>query len=207
MNRTRAVLGSVVVAALVLGATGCSTMRITMNPRAPMSELANKRIPYKLALLMDSEFVNYHGHGKSGVEFAKLDYDLGSASKALFVEALTQVAKEVTLVDSRPPYSDPSRKDIVIVIEPRITGFSERHNGWVRVANYYSEITYHVAVYDKTGKSVLDKDYPAKGNARGNVPVGNVKLSDNYGAPAEKAMSQAIVAIIDDISKLNIAGE
>jgi len=204
MNKTRAVLGSVMVAALVLGAMGCSTMRITMNPKAPTTELSNKRIPFKVALLMDSEFVNYHWQGTSGAEMSKLDYDLGSASKSLFLEAFMLVSKGVTLVDSKPPYSDSSRNDIVVVVQPKITGFSEEHSAWLRVVNYYSEITYHVSVYDRTGKSVLDKDYKAKGVARGQATV---SPGSNYAAPAEKAMAQAIVAIIDDISKLKMAGE
>jgi len=204
MNKIRAVLCSFAIAVLVLGATGCSTMRITMNPKTPANELAGKNIPFKVALLIDSEFANYHWFGKSGAEMSKLDYDLGSASKSLFLEAFMLVSKGVILVDSKPPYSDPSRSDIVAVVQPRITRFSERHSAMLRVANYYSEITYHVTVYDKTGKSILDKDYPAKGVARGHATL---SPGSNYGAPAEKAMAQALVAIIDDISKLKMAGE
>jgi len=179
-------------------------MRITMNPKAPTTEITNKQIPVKVALLMDGEFQNYHWQGTSGAEMSKLDYDLGSASKSLFLESFMLVSKGVTLVDSKPPYSDPNRNDIVIVVQPRITGFSEQHSAWLRVANYHAEITYHVTVYDKTGETILDKDYPAKGVAPGQATV---SPGSNYAAPAEKAMAQAIVAIIDDISKLKMVGE
>lgn len=204
MNKIRAFVVAVGIAVLVLGAMGCSTMRITMSPKAPTTELANKHIPFKVALLMDSEFQHYHWKGSSGAEMSKLDYDLGSASKSLFMESFMTVSNGVTLVDSKPPYSDPSRNDIIIVVQPRITGFAEEHNAVLRVANYHAEITYHVTVYDKAGKTVLDKDYPANGIVQGERTV---SPASNYAAPAEKAMAQAIVAIIDDISKLKMGSE
>lgn len=204
MTQIRAWLGAIVVGGLVLGAAGCTSMRITMNPKVPSAELWGKRIPYKVGLLMDSAFQNYHWQGTSRAEMSKLDYDLGSASKGLFLESFMLVSKAVTLVDSKPPYSDPSRNDIVIVVEPTITEFSEKHSAWLRVADYYAEITYHVSVYDKTGQRVLEKDYPAKGVARGQATH---SPGSNYAAPAERAMAQAIVDIIDDISNLRIGGE
>jgi len=204
MNRVKAALGFVTVAALVLGATGCSTMRITMSPKAPAAELANKRIPLTVGLLMDSEFVNYHWYGTSGAEMSKLDYDLGTASKSVFLETFMLVSKAVRLVDAKPPYADPGLNDVVIVVKPTIAGFSEEHSAWLRVVNYYSEITYHVSVYDKTGKVVLDKDYKVKGVARGQATV---SPGSNYAAPAADAMSKALVEIVGDISQLKLTGE
>jgi len=186
---------------VMFGVSGCTTMQITMNPKAPSAELANKRIPVKVALLMNDAFQNYRWEGKSGAEMSKLDYGLGAASKSLFIESFMLAAKGFTLVDSKPPYTDASRNDIVIVVEPQIAGFSEDHSAILRVADYEAEIIYHIVVYDKVGKILLDKNYSAKGVVQGRATMGP---SSNYAAPAESAMAQAIVAIIDDISKLKI---
>lgn len=143
---------------------------------------------------MDNEFQNYHWQGFSDAELRGLDYDLGSASRNLFLDALKRVSDGVILVESSPIYP---LNDIVLVVHPRISRFSEKHSMLIRNANYYAEITYSVTVYDKTGKIILEKDYLAKG-----VEFGSIDVYRNYATPAEKAMAQAIENIIDDISKL-----
>jgi hypothetical protein len=202
MARLKKFMVCVALIGLVLAVTGCTTIRVAMNPRVPANELANKHIPCTVALLMDNTFQNYHWLGKSRAEMSKLDYDLGSASKSLFMESFMLVSKGIAMVDSIPPYSDPGRGEIAIVVKPMITDFSEEHSAWLRVVDYHAEITYHVTVYDKKGKPVLDKDYREKGVAKGHATI---SPGSNYAAPAEKAMEQAIVAIIGDISRLEIA--
>ena len=191
----------VVVAVVVLFLNGCTTMSITMNPKAPLDELAGKKIQAKVALYMDSEFQNYHWHGKSGAELSKLDYDLGSASKSLFLESFMLVSKAVVLVNSTPPFSDADKNDIAVVVKPKIVSFSEDHSALLRTSDYHAEITYHVTVYDKNGKVIIEKDYNAKGVVAGKATHGP---GSNYAAPAEKAMANAIVKIIDDISNLKM---
>lgn len=189
-------MSAVMVVALAVGATGC-TMHITMNPDVSAAGLAGKRIPGEITLFADSEFENYHWHGFSDAELSKLDYELGFASKNLFFEAFKIASNGVTVVESMPTYTDSGRNDLVLVVHPAIAGFNEKHSLWIRNADYYAEITYHVTVYDKAGKIVLENDYSARG-----VAMGGANVSRNYAAPAEKAMEQAIVTIIDDIKKL-----
>lgn len=195
MSRAIRFVVTVMIVALATGVTGC-TMHITMNPTSAV-ELTKKPIPGKITLLIDSEFQNYHWQGFSGAELRGLDYDLGSASKNLFIEVFRQASDGVTVVESMPTYPVPGRSGVVMVVHPRIGRFSEQHSLFIRNADYYAEITYHVTVYDKTGKIVLEKDFCAKG-----VEMGSIDLYRNYAAPAEKAMARAIVTIIDDISKL-----
>jgi len=190
MSKTITFVAAVMIAALFAGITGCASLQITMNPEVSESELATQHIPYNIILVIDSELESYHWQGFSGAELRGLDYDLGSASKDLFFRAFMLASKGVTLVKSRPTYLDAGRNDIVLVVHPRIGGFSEN-------ADYVAEITYHVTVYDKTGKILLEKDYSSQG-----VAMGSTNLYSNYGVPVERAMEQAIVAIIDDISKL-----
>lgn len=204
MSRVRIVWVSIAAVALVLSVTGCTTMKITMNPKAPANDLAKGKIPCKVGLLMDSTFQSYHWMGKSGAEMSKLDYDLGSASKSLFLESFMQTTKAVTLVNSKPPYSEADLKDVVIAVEPKIVGFSEKHSAVLRIANYEANITYHICVYDSSGKLLIDKDYSGNGVVQGKATN---SPGSNYAAPAERAMSQAIVAIIDDIRKLPIKSE
>jgi hypothetical protein len=201
MRAAKALIVAVALAGLTLCSMGCSTMRISMNPKVQPADLANRHIPYKVALLMDNEFQNYHYFGTSGAEMSKLDYDLGSASKSVFMEAFMVVSKAVTFVEARPPYADPNRSDIAIVIQPRITGFNESHSAFLRLADYHANISYHVWVYDKTGRTVLDKDYSTFGVVQGQATQ---SPGSNYAAPAEVAMSQAVVALIDDIIRLNL---
>jgi hypothetical protein len=195
MKRKITFVVAVMVVALVAGVTGCGPLHIAMNPSSEF-ELEKKHIPCKITLFMDSEFQNYHWQGFSDAELRGLDYDLGSASKNLFLDAFKRVSDGVTLAESRPKYPV---NDLVLVVHPRIGGFSEKHSLWIRNADYHAEITYHVTVYDKTGKIVLDNDYTARG-----VQMGTINVSRNYAAPAEKAMAQAIMTIIDDISKLGL---
>lgn len=191
----------VAVAVVVFFLNGCTTMHITMNPKTPSDELIGGKIPVKVALYMDTEFQNYHWHGQSGAEMSKLDYDLGSASKSLFLESFMLVSKAVVLVNSAPPYSDVDKSDISVVVRPKIVSFSEKHSAVLRVADYHAEITYHVTVYDKNGKVIIEKDYNAIGVVAGKATV---SPGSNYAAPAEKAMSNAVVKIIKDISNLKI---
>jgi hypothetical protein len=196
MRRIITFAAAVIIFALAGGVTGCGPMHLTMNPTAAV-DLADKHIPCKITLFLDSEFQNYHWEGFSGAELRALDYDLGSASKNLFIRAFTLASDGVTIVGSRPTYPIPGHSNMVLVVHPSIGRFSEEHNTFKRNANYYAEITYHVIVYDKTGQIVLENDYTARG-----VEMGSTNLYRNYAAPAEKAMTQAIVKIIDDLSKL-----
>jgi hypothetical protein len=195
MRKKITFVASVMVFALAAGVTGCA-MHITMNPTSA-AELPNKHIPCKVTLVIDSEFQNYHWQGFSGAELRGLYYDLGSASKNLFLEAFRLASDGVTVVESKPTYPVPGHSDVVLVVHPRITGFSEKHSLWIRNTDYYAEITYHVTVYGKTGKILLEKNYYAKG-----VAMGSTDVYRNYAAPAEKAMAQAIVTIIDDMRKM-----
>jgi hypothetical protein len=198
MRRIITFVAVVMVVALAAGVTGCGPLHLTMNPSSEF-ELANKHIPCKITLFIDRDFQNYHWQGFSDAELRGLDYDLGSASKNLFLDAFKRVSDGVTLVESRPTYPIPGRNDIVLVVHPRIGRFSEKHNLFIRNADYHAEITYHVTIYDKTGKIVLENDYTARG-----VQMGTINVPRNYAAPAEKAMAQAIMTIIDDISKLKL---
>jgi hypothetical protein len=193
MKRKITFVVAVMFVALAASVTGCGPLHITMNPSSDF-ELEKKHIPCKVTLFIERDFQNYHWQGFSDAELRGLDYDLGAASKNLFGDAFKRVSDGVTLVESMPAYPV---NDLVLVIHPRIGGFSEKHSLWIRNADYHAEITYHVTVYDKTGKIVLEKDYTASG-----VAMGSMDLYRNYAAPAEKAMAQAITMIIDDISKL-----
>lgn len=184
-------------AALLAGLTGCS-LNLAMSPLVSSAELGGRQLPYKVALVLDDEFKSYRWHGFSGAEMAKLHYDLGSASKDLFLMAFGLVADEVVLVEIPPPYSEPERSAIAIAVRPRIAGFSERHSLWIRNADYYAEITYHVTVYDHSGRTILDQDFSAEG-----VAMGWSDLNRNYEAPVEKAMEQAIGKIVAAVSALH----
>lgn len=186
--------------------TGCSTMYIKMTPRVPSAKLAGKKIPVKVGLLMDTEFQGYHWYGRTDAElWSKLDYDLGSASKRLFTESFMLVSKAVVLVDTRPPYSDPDKQDIAVVVKPKIAAFSEKHSLWWRHVDYHADITYHITIYGSNGEVLLDRDYSAPGVVRGVQTSGPGDLPvDNYAAPAIMAMEIAVVNIIEDICKLNI---
>ena len=189
-------MATIMVVTLVACTTGC-TMHITMRPEVSSDKLTNRLIPCKIVLFIDSEFKNYHWHGFSDAELRSLDYDLGSASKDLFLDALTRVSNEVTLVESRPTYADLVHEGIILVVHPSIVGFRETHSLWIRNADYYAEITYHVTAFDKSDKIILENDYSAEG-----VAMGGTNLYLNYAAPAERAMEQVIMTIIDEISKL-----
>jgi hypothetical protein len=166
-----------------------------MNPSSEFA-LDGKHIPCKITLFIDRASQNYHWQGFSDAELRGLDYDLGSASKNLFLDAFKRVSEGVTLVDSMPAYP---ANDLFLVVHPRIGGFSEKHNLFIRNADYHAEITYHITVYDNKGKIILEKDYTGRG-----VQMGTINVPRNHAAPAEKAMAQAIMAIIDDISKLSM---
>lgn len=195
---------AVVLLSCVVCLTGCSTMYIKMTPKAPTADLAEKKIPVRIGLLMDGEFQNYHWKGMSKAEMSKLDYDLGSASKGLFLESFMLVSDAVTLVDATPPYSDADKKNIAIVVKPNIASFREKHHPMLRIANYHAEITYHVTVYDSRGKVLLDKDYVGHGDVKG---VRTISPASNYAAPAEEAMGAVVVAIVKDIRELNLGSK
>jgi len=198
MGRTINFAVAVMLVALAAGVTGCGPMYITMNPSVLAVDQVKKNIPGKVTLFMDHEFRNYHWEGFSKTELRGLDYALGSASKNLFLETFKRAADGVALVETMPA-PEPVNSDIVLVVRPRIGGFSEDHNMFIRNANYYAEITYHVTIYDKTGKIVLEKDYFAR-----EAEMGNIDVYRNHAAPAEKAMAQAVLKIMDDISRLAI---
>lgn len=191
MNRIIRFMAAITVLAWAAGLTGC-TMHVTMNPSSA-AEFPNKAIPCKVVLYIDKAFRNYHWEGFSAAELSSLDYDLGSASRNLFMDAFKRASYSVAVVESMPAYP---LNDPVLVVHPAISGFNESHSLFIRNANYYAEITYHIRVYDKAGKMILEKDYSARG-----AEMGRTDAYRNYAAPAEKAMAQAIGDIIDDMSR------
>ncbi|HLZ17976.1 MAG TPA: hypothetical protein VKO67_00110 [Smithellaceae bacterium] len=185
----------VIVAALAVSFTGC-TMHITMNPSS-VSDMEYGRIPGRIILFMDSEFRNYHWQGFSDAELKGLDYDLGSASRNHFYDAFRRASDQVTVVEKLPAFPVAAQDGMVLVVQPRIGGFSEKHNLFIRNADYDATITYHVIVYDKAGRIILEKDYTATGSETGGMDVYR-----NYAAPAEIAMARTVKTILADISKL-----
>lgn len=191
MNRITAFAAAIMAFVLAAGLAGC-TMHVTMNPSSAY-EFPDKAIPCKTILYIDKAFRDYHWEGFSAAELSGLDYDLGSASKNLFIDAFKRASHGVTVVESMPSYP---LDEPAVVVHPVISGFSERHNAFMRNANYYALITYRVRVYDKEGRTLLEKDYSAEG-----AEMGWADVHRNYAAPAEKAMAKAVGDIIDDISR------
>ena len=195
MKRAVTLACAVSVAALALCFTGC-TLHITMNPSSA-TDMEYGRIQGQIILVMDSEFTKYHWEGFSVGELRGLDYDLGGASKNLFSDAFRRTSASVSVVETRPAFPITGSEGIILVVQPRIGGFSEKNNPFIRNANYYVTITYHVIVCDKIGKVLLQKDYTETG-----VEMGTIDLYRNYAAPAETAMARAVRAMIADIGKL-----
>lgn len=198
MNKAKTFAVTWMFAALAAAVSGCGPMHIAMNPASALDP-AGRHVPCKITLLLDREFQNYHWEGFSRADLRGLDYDLGSASKNLFIRAFTLASDGVTVVESRPSFPVLDTAGIVLVVHPRISGFAEKHNAFKRNADYYAEITYQIKVYDKTGRVVLENDYTA-----GSAQMGGIDVYRNHAAPAEKAMAQAVMKIIDDIGRLTL---
>lgn len=193
-----AVVFCVILAVLI---SGCSTMVIKLNPKVPLEALQGKRIPYKVSLYMDSQFQEYRFQEHNGAEMSEMDYELGAAAKSLMIETFMRISDGAIIVDKKPPYSPTDKVQATIVIEPHFVAFSENHNAFVRIANYYAAVEFHVTVYDINGNTVLDKNYKGEGNVQGKRTV---SPANNYAAPAEVAMSNVIVSLVDDINKLKV---
>jgi len=187
---------AVLLVTLAASLTGCGTMHIAMNPSSAF-EMKYDRIPGKIVLVLDNEFRSYHWQTFSGAELRGLDYDLGTASKNIFLDAFRRASDNVTVTETRPSFPIADQGSIILVVHPRIAEFGEEHNALKRNADYFATITYHLIVYDKIGNIVLEKNYTETGDAMGYMDVNR-----NYAAPAEKAMAQAINKIIFDLSKL-----
>lgn len=195
MKRKTTLILAVMAAVFSVVFSGC-TLRVTMNPSSAF-EATNGQIPCRIMLLLNAEFQNYRWQTFSAAELQSIDYNLGSASKYFFIDSLKRASAGVIPVESRPAYPLPEECFPVLVVEPRIAGFSEKHNAFIRNANYDAFITYHIVVYDRTGKAVMEKDYAA-----GGTEMGSTDLSRNFAAPAERAMAEAMRLIISDLSAL-----
>lgn len=190
------------VAALVVTLASCftgCTMHITMNPSS-VSDMEYGRIPGKTILVMDKEFTNYRWEGFSSAELRGLNYDLGTASKNLFHDAFRRASKEVVITENKPAFPITDSENIILVVQPRIVGFSEKNNPFIRNTDYQATITYHIIVYDKTGKIILEKDYTETG-----AEMGTIDIYRNYAAPAEKAMARTLKVMMTDINKLAVS--
>jgi len=182
--------------------SGCA-MHIKMNQSLNEVNIGDKHINARVGLFLDNTFSDYHWHGNNVAEMSKMDYELGAASKNLFLEAFMRLCTSVTLVNAEPPYVEPDKKDITIVVKPAIIGFSEDHSAILRVANYTASITYHVKVTGAQGETLIDRDYTGTGVAKGEATY---SPASNYAAAAEKAMTAALSAIIGDIVQRNVGG-
>lgn len=182
--------------------SGCA-MHVKMNPILAQVNIQDKHINAKVGLYLDETFSNYHWQGNNVAEMSKMDYELGAASKSLFLEAFLRVAASVVLVNGDPPYAEAEKKDIAIVVRPAIVRFAEDHSAILRIANYTATITYHVTVRDATGAVLLDRDFAATGVAKGEATY---SPASNYAAAAEKAMTTALSEIIEAVAKLTPAG-
>lgn len=186
----------------LVGLSGCSTMRITVNSKVP-AEITG-RLPYAIGLYFTPEFETYRWRGPAAMELSWLDYDLGSASKSLFIETSMRLARLTLLVQRKPPYSGPDEPAVAIVIDPRIVGFGEEHSAFLRIADYTAHIEYRAIVYDRAGAVLLDKIYRGDGETQG-TQTPTPSQDSNFLAPAAIAMSRAIAALVKDVSRLPVA--
>ena len=129
------------------------------------------------------------------------DYDLGSASKALFLETFLRLARGAVVVDRKPPYRGPAEPAVAIVIEPQITGFDVDQPRVSWTPSYLAHIEYRAIVYNRAGVVLLDKIYRGDGETRG---TGNKDLAGDYATTAAIAMSVAVAAIVKDVSQLPV---
>lgn len=200
MNRSSISALAIALVTSVVGLSGCSTttMQVTMHPKVPND--ISGHLPYRIGLYLTPEFEGYHWPGTLRGEGRGLDYDLGTASRALFLETFMNMGREIQLVNRKPPYSDPDKPAVAIIIEPQIVGFGENHSG-VWIAEYNAHIEYRVIVCDRTGAVLLDKSYRGDGTGQG-APT--INPAGNFAAPAEIAMSRAIAALLSDVSQLSV---
>ena len=172
MQRGPMVSAVIAVAVSAVGLMGCFSIpvktmpaKITINPQAPSG--VTERLPYSVGLHLDPEFEAHHWQGETTDSHGKVKptseyYPLGSPSKSLFIETFMRMAREVVLVNGKPPYSGPDIPAVAIVVEPSIVGFGQEHPAyWI----YSAHIEYRVIVYDRTGAILLDRVYRGDGSS------------------------------------------
>jgi hypothetical protein len=175
-------------------------MNIAMNPQVPTD--ITGRLPFAVGLYLSPDFEMCHWREYDVGYICTLEYDLGSASKALFLQAFLDMAREIQWVNRKPPYTGPDEPAVAIVIEPQIVGFGEAHSFGFRFAPFIAHIAYRAIVYDRTGAVLLDKIYRGDGEARG--VIANTDAA-NFAAPVAIAMSRAIAALLNDVSQLTVS--
>lgn len=188
---------------VIIVLSGCGTIQVSMSPLISNAELGGRSIPARVGLLMDSEFANLHWHGFTGAEMAKLDYDLGSASRDILRDTLTRVATGVELVEKRPPYAANGQHDLALVVEPHFVQFAEGHSLWIRNGDFTAHLEYQVIVYDKRGNVLSDRIYKADARQRGSMDP-RESLGSRYGAPAGLALEKIVLMIVDDLAGIKI---
>jgi hypothetical protein len=183
---------------------GCAPMIIKLSPEIPVSILSGRHLPYRVALYMDNQFQEYHFTEQNNAEMSSMDYELGSAAKSLLIETFMRISQGVLLATHKPPYTQDDNMDATIVIEPHFASFSEEHSAILRTAEYTAHLEFNVIVYDKDGKIVNEKLYQADGAAKGQATY---SPASNYAKPAEIALGNLLVLMVDDINALNLNGE
>jgi len=183
----------------LMGCPSATTTKITMSPKIPGD--VTGRVPFSVGLYLTPEFETNHQHvgplGFGGSSYI-LDYDLGSASKALFIETFMRIARGVLLVNGRPPYGGQDIPAVAIVIEPSIVGFGQEHPAyWI----YSAHIEYRAIIYDRTGAVLLDRVYRGDGDQGAKT----YSPDSSNAAVAGKAMTRAIAELVKDVIQLPVA--
>jgi len=207
MNRSWISALTIALGISVVGLSSCApyTVNIAMNPQVPND--IRVRLPFTVGLYLSPEFEMYHWRESDVKNQRTLDYDLGSASKALFLQTFMDMTREIRMVSRKPPYIGPDEPAVAIVIEPQIVGFGQEHPAYFI---YLAHIEYRVIVYDRTGAILLDKIYRGDGEAQGEIErymasdLNFIIMTYNFAAPAKIAMSRAIAALLNDVSQLSV---
>jgi hypothetical protein len=182
---------------------GCGTMNIAMTPAPPSEQIGDQRLPIVVGLYFDDAFQNYHWQASGKGDLADRDFDLGAASKSLFLETFTLLTRSVALVNGKPPDPAVLRSGAALVIWPRITGFAPDQSAVLGVGDYSASITYSVTAYDRKGNEVLNKDYVGRGTASGEAKTTPTRIQ---AVAPERAMTNAMAQLVEDIKKLNLSG-
>ena len=195
---TNLIIALSVSATGLMGCPPALTSKITLSPKVPAA--LTERVPFSIGLSFTPEFLMYHQQeGPVGPpeRTSMMDYDLGPASEALFIETFIRMARGVVRVDGRPPYGSPAEVTAAIVIEPQIVGFGQEHPAyWI----YTAHIEYRVIVFDRTGAVLLDKVYRGDGDQGAKT----YSPDSSYDAVVGIAMTRAIAALVKDVSQLHV---
>ena len=185
----------------ILGATLLTACTAVVSPHVSEAEfLTNtQKRPVQIDVYVTDEFRNHRETQQNVMDMKSWDYELGPVATDAFKYALASRFERVNLRLGAPhfPLAEDSAAR-VYVVQPSFAGFDAHYPYVFKFETYTAKVTFLVALYDSSGKRLLENTFDGEGSMQGSIGYESAGHAANPVA-AQEAVKAAVNKAVDAI--------